>query len=244
MTKLALRLWSPFLALALVATAACSSVTVTPDSLRRASVPQSERDQLVATWTGAVARCNEFLASPYRHALPEGRVVLDDARGMRFESDGRAWPLEVRSTSWGDLVLGFGFQAQERTYGFTVGECPPERDRVADNSLFRDSRGRVMDADLVADLLLHETTHVVSGEGALGFWKSFTYYCEAFFLFRYGPTHSDERRAYGTGEEYHAFIQSVGRTDDVPALLLQQLDDHVARGPTKRCRHETRAIEP
>ena len=232
------------IAVALSATAACSSVAVTPRALREADVPQVEREQLVEGWTSAVERCNEFLASPYRHALPAGRIVLDDARGMRFESDGATWPLEVRCTSWGDFVLWFGFQAQERTYGFTVGECPPERDRVADNALFRDDSGFLMASDSVADLILHEATHVVSGEGALGFWKSTAYYCEAFFLFRYGPTHSDERRAYGTSEEYHAFIQSVGRDDAMPALLLKQLDDHIAAGPTDKCRHETKAVSP
>jgi len=231
-------------ALALLSAAACSSVAVTPRGLRECDVPREEREQLVEKWTDAVARCNEFLASPYRHALPAGQIVLDDASGMRFEYGGKTWPLEVRCTSWGDLVLWFGFQAQERTYGFTVGECPPERDRVADNALFRDEGGHPMESDIVADLILHEATHVISGEGALGFWKSTSYYCEAFFLFRYGPTHSDERRAYGTNEEYHAFIQSVGRTDEMPALLLKQLDDHIAQSPTDSCRHETKAVDP
>jgi hypothetical protein len=220
----ALALQSVLLVAALLSAAACSSVAVTPRGLREADVPQVDREQLVQDWTNAVGRCNEFLASPYRHALPAGRIVLDDASGMRFESDGRTWPLEVRCTSWGDIVLWFGFQAQERTYGFTVGECPPERDRVADNALFRDDSGYLMAPDSVADLILHECTHVVSGEGALGFWKSASYYCESLFLFRYGPTHSDERRAYGTSEEYHAFIQSIGRSDQTPALLLKQLD--------------------
>jgi hypothetical protein len=230
-------------AFALTAATACSAVSVTPDALREARIPPAEREELATTWNDAVARCNEFLASPFRRALPPGTVVLDDARGMSFVGDERTWPLEVRSTSWGDVVLWFGFQAQERTSGFTVGECPPERDRVADNSLFRDSHGFAMSSDIVADLILHEATHVVSGEGALGFWKSFAYYCEALFLFRYGPTHSDERLAYGTNEEYHAFIQSVGRSDTERERLLDQLDAHIAEGAKKSCRHALPAEE-
>ncbi len=229
----------PFAFALVLLAAACSSVSVTPDRLREARVPAPEREQLVRTWTSAVEYCNEFLTSPFRHALPAGRVVLDDSSGMRFEGTDHTWPLEVRSTSWGDLVLWSGFQAQEREYGFTVGECPPERDRVADNSLFRDAHGYAMEADVVAGVILHEATHVVSGEGALGFWKSASYYCEAVFLFRYGPTHSDERLAYGTGEEYDAFIRSVARPVALREQLLAHLNEHMAKGPTKSCRHES-----
>jgi hypothetical protein len=233
--------WLAALSLALLA--ACSSVAVTPSSLRTARVPQAEREGLARTWGDAVSRCNAFLASPYRHALPPGRIELDDAQGMRFVGDAHTWPIEVRCTSWGDFVQFCGFQAQERTYGFTVGECDPERDRVADNGLFRDQNGFAMSPDLVADLILHETTHVVSGEGAIGFWKSAGYYCEAFFLFRYGPTHSDERLAYGTNEEYHAFIQSVDRDAAIGAALLAELEAHVAKCTNERCRHGPKAVK-
>ena len=210
---------------------------MTPERLRGADLPVEERDTLVTTWTDAVARCNEFLASPFRHSLPAGRIELDERRGMRFETGGRTWALGVECTTWGGMALSFGFQAQEDECGFLVGACPPDRDPAADNSLFRTSRGFAMEPDIVADLILHEATHVVHGEGAIGFWKSAGYYAEAIFLFRYGPTHSDERCAYGTGEEYHAFIQGVGRPQEA-ARQLEQLEKHIAAGPKKSCRHD------
>jgi hypothetical protein len=217
---------------------ACSVVPITPAAIRQADAPQADRERAVQTLTAAVARCNEFMASPFRHALPPGHFVLDDVQGLRFETAAGTWPIEIRCTDWGDVVLSFGFQAQEGEGGFTVGEVEPERDRLIDNSLLRDQHGWEMDSDSVADLILHETTHVVSDEGAIGFWKSAGYYVETVFLFRYDRSHSDERRAYSTGEEYHAFIQSVGRGEAETARLLAELDAHIAQASDDTCHHE------
>ena len=218
--------------------AACSVVPITPAAMRQADVPPEDSARAVQTLTDAVATCNDFMASPFRHALPPGRFVLDDAQGLRFEGAAGTWPIEIRCTDWGDFVLSFGFQAQEGEGGFTVGEVEPERDRLIDNSLLRDSHGWEMSSDTVADLILHETTHVVSNEGAIGFWKSFSYYTETVFLFRYDRSHSDERREYSTDEEFHAFIQSVGRGEAATARLLAELDAHIAQATDDTCHHQ------
>ena len=109
---------------------ACRAIVITPQALRTAAVPELERSELARTWTEAVARCNAFQSSPFRHALPPGRFVLDDVQGMRFEGLQGAWPIEVRCTGWGDVVQAFGFVAQEGRGGFTVGDCNPERDQI------------------------------------------------------------------------------------------------------------------
>ena len=220
------------------AIAACSVVPITPAAMRQADVPPADRDHAVQTLTDAVSRCNEFMASPFRHALPPGRFVLDDSQGLRFETATGTWPLEIRCTDWGDVVLSFGFQAQEGEGGFTVGEVEPERDRLIDNSLLRDGNGWELGSDTVADLILHETTHVVSDEGAIGFWQSAGYYVETVFLFRYDRSHSDERRAYSTNEEYHAFIQSAGQGEAETARLLAELGAHIAQASDDTCHHE------
>jgi len=227
--------------LALLATlpgfAACASVVLTPHAMRAADVPIEDRERAVSNYAAAVARCNEFLASPFRHALPAGQYVLDDGQGLFFETAGGTWPIEVRCTGWGDVVQWFGFKAQEGEGGFTVAACPPDRDRAVDNGLLREKHGYEVEPDLVADLILHETTHVVSDEGAIGFWKSASYYLECVFLWRFDRSHSDERRAYSTAEEYHQFIQSVGRGEAETARLLAELEAHIAASTDDACHH-------
>jgi hypothetical protein len=216
---------------------ACTSVVLTPKAMREARVPAMQRDEIVQTWSSAVDHCNAFLASPFRHTLPPGQIVLDDARGMRFVTARGTWPLEVRCTSWGDTVVEFGYAAQEGEGGFTVGACPPDRDRLVDNSLFRTDDGHMLDPDLAAELILHEATHVVYCEGAIGFWKSWGYYLETIFLFRYGADHSDEHRAYSTSEEYESFARAEGRDEEERAELLKRLEAHIAQDATHDCSH-------
>jgi hypothetical protein len=216
--------------------AGCSTVLVTPAAMRAADVPPEARAHAVATLHDAFARCNEFMASPFRHTLPPGTFVLDDARGLSFNSPSGIWPLEIRVTGWGDFFTSLGLCAQEGEGGFTVGSAQPDRDPLVDNTLLRDLNGFEMSPDTVADLILHETTHVVCDEGAIGFWKSAAYYLEAIFCLRVARTHSDEHRAYSTGEEYHAFIQAVGADERLQAWLLAELEKHIATADDD-CRH-------
>jgi hypothetical protein len=216
---------------------ACTSVVLTPQALHEARVPPMQREEIVQTWKSAVDHCNAFLVSPFRHTLPPGNIVLDEARGMRFVTALGTWPLEVRCASWGDTVVEFGYAAQEGKGGFTVGAFPPDRDRRVDNSLFRAQDGRLIDADSMAQLILHEATHVVYCEGAIGFWKSWGYYLETICLFRYGSDHSDEHRAYSTNEEYEYFARAEGRDETARAKLLKQLEDHIADDAKHDCSH-------
>jgi hypothetical protein len=163
--------------------------------------------QAVAHWKAAVALANDFLASPFRKTLPAGRYDLDDD-GMVFSSEGRSWPITIRCTAWGDLCLLTGFSAQERSWGFVVGEQAPGTDRVLDNSFLRDSDGALGAPSDMASLILHETTHVVLRQGTVGFWKGFAYYLEVIFLFRYSD-HSAEQDSYSTTREFAEHLRSL-----------------------------------
>ena len=187
------------------------------------AVSQEERREIVATWREATERANAFLASPYRRTLPAGRYEFDDRDGMRFVTAAGTWPIAVRCTTWGDLCVACGFAAQEREDGFVVGSRGRARDRLVDNSLFVSGWGGWRaSSDGVADLILHETTHVVWREGTVGFWNGVSYYLEALFLFRYA-NHSDERRPNATDEEFGWFA-AAQQPDSIAAHLAQESD--------------------
>lgn len=192
----------------LLALAGCADVAVTPRALLdgdgTTAVPAAEREATLARWREAVALANEFLASSWRRTLPTGRFELDDERGMTFTTPDGGWPIELRCTTWGDLCVASGFAAQERDGGFVVGAAGRERDRRVDNSLFVDESGFDRAPEGIAELLLHETTHVVWREGTVGFWNGFAYYLEAIFLLR-AIEHSAERKAYATTHEFDWF---------------------------------------
>ena len=217
----------------------CSSVELTPESIGKAAVGDDLRRDAVATWREAVALANEFLDSPQRRTLPAGRYEISDDSGMRFVSAAGAWPIAVRCTTWGDVVVDFGFAAQEREWGFVVGEMEPERDRLVDNSLFVAPNGWRKPASDVADLILHETTHVVWREGTIGFWNGVSYYLETIFLFRYS-NHSDERRPNATDEEFSWFwserqLRAGGDAASIAALHAA-IDRHLGEA-RDTCRH-------
>jgi len=230
----------------LLALAACATVEVTPAALRAAHASELARQDTEQIWRDAIALANEFLESPFRRTLPRGRFELDDGRGMSFLSPLGTWPIAVRCNRWGDLCLTFGFAAQEREYGFVVGEREPERDRVLDNSLFAQASDRRSPASAVAELILHETTHVVWREGTVGFWNGVAYYLEAIFLFRYSD-HSGERKANATGEEFDAFF--AGRTwrangDEARAIEAADAFEVHVKGESDSCRHGPFARDP
>lgn len=201
----------------------CASMEVTPRSLRAAAAPAAEREEALARWTEAVALANEFLASDFRRTLPAGGYELHDD-GMIFRSADRAWPIAVRCTAWGDLCLLTGFAAQERSWGFVVGERSPGRDRALDNSLLRDGDGALASPFSMASLILHETTHVVLREGTVGFWKGLAYYLEAVFLFRYDD-HSAEREPHATSGEFAFFHVWRGTDEEYRPVIIQAFED-------------------
>ena len=208
----------------------CAGVELTPAAVERALVEAPAPARAAATWRKAVALANEFLASAQRRTLPEGRIELSDAAGMRFVTSAGTWPIAVRCTTWGDVCLAFGFAAQEREWGFVVGSKEPERDRLVDNSLFVAPGGMRKSASAVAHLILHETTHVVWREGTVGFWNGVSYYLESIFLFRYS-NHSDERRPNATDEEFDWFVneRALRAADDAARLaaLVSYIERHL-----------------
>lgn len=225
--------------LALAPLAGCSGVALTPDSIGASTVAAPLPHDAVATWREAVALANDFLASPWRRTLPAGRLELSDADGMRFVTEQGAWPISVRCTPWGDVIVDFGFAAQEREWGFVVGSMEPGRDRLVDNSLFVAPNGWRKPASDVADLIVHETTHVVWREGTIGFWNGVSYYLETIFLFRYS-NHSDERRPNATDEEFGWFLlarqpEAAGDRSSVDALR-ESIERHLLE-PLDTCRH-------
>ncbi len=213
---------------------ACRSIPVTPVAIETCSAAPEEKERALRRWREAVDLANEFLASPFRRTLPAARYDLGPD-GMRFVAGDRAWPIEVRSTTWGDLVLWAGFQAQEREYGFCVGECLPEEEPLLDHSFFRTSDGGLLEPDSIADLILHETAHVVAREGTIGFWNSLAFYAEAVFLFR-STTHSDEDIPHAVSEEFAFFRTGPGGSAERRDAALSMLEGHLGTGGP-HCRH-------
>ncbi len=213
---------------------ACRSIPITPAAIEACAAAPEAKESALRRWREAVDRANAFLASPFRRTLPEARYDLGPG-GMRFVAGDRIWPIEVRSTTWGDLVLWAGFQAQEREYGFCVGDCPPEKEPLLDHSFFRTADGGLLEPDAIADLILHETAHVVAREGTVGFWNSLAFYAEAVFLFR-STTHSDEDIPHAVSEEFAYFRTGSGGPPGRRGAALSMLEGHLGKGGP-HCRH-------
>lgn len=222
--------------------AGCRSLEITPGALREDPDLHPERALALERWTAAVELANEFLTSSYRRTLPPGRYDLDDG-GMRFVGEHGELPMRVFSTTWGDWVVRTGFRAQERELGFVVGRRPPVRDELVDNSFLRGSDGELAGASSLARLVLHETTHVLYRDGTVGFWNGVAYYLEAIFLLR-SATHSDERSANATSEEFGYFLLEREAEEEYASIYRQAFEEHLAQGPTSRCTHGPVAPDP
>ena len=188
---------------------ACSSPPITPAALRELAPEDPRAEQALELWRQGIELANGFLASEHRTILAPGRIELDET-GMRYVTADDVQPIEVRQTTWGSICLTFGFDAQERSWGFVVGGRG-EGDALYANSLFLDAGDDWRHPALVASLVLHELTHTVEGVGTVGFWKGFAYYMEAIFLFRY-RNHSDERLPYATTEEFLNWVREADRS--------------------------------
>jgi hypothetical protein len=215
----------------------CTSVAITPASVRAAKVPTEETRTSIQRWESAVRIANHFLESPYRRTMPAGKFTLDDD-GMRFQSGSadHTWPVHVRYDVIGQVCVKLGFAAQERTDGFAVGKVPPHRSTVIDNSFFRSRDGKEQPPHVIAGLILHEATHQILRDGTVDVPKSVAYYAEAVFLLR-SRTLTAERRPYATSEEFDRFLKSYGTDAETQARMLREFEEHLAQGPTKWCRH-------
>jgi hypothetical protein len=220
-----------------MALSACCGIHITPDSLRKSAPADAEL--AIGAWLEAVALANEFLASPLRKTLPAGTFELDDQAGMTFVTERGRLPMEVWWTPWGDVTLWTGGAAQEASYGFVVGRRNIEgrtSNRVLDNSFFRGKSGDWHAPSDIAKMILHETTHVVHGVGAFGFWSSISYYLELVFLFR-SSTSSHERAPRATSEEFMWFLLLRGEaSEDVRKVYEMTVQEHLEKGGPN-CEH-------
>lgn len=205
-------------------------------------MPPGEIESATLRWGQAIELANAFLASPWRRTLPAGKFLMKD-EGMVFRSEAGDWPTRVRVTKTGDLLARMGFIAQERSDGFVVGRTPPRRDAAVDNTFLRHLNGKPSSSRSIASLILHETTHGVFREGAVGFWPAVRYYGEAAFTWRY-RTLTGERKAYATSEEFGVFADLRGKDAATQAEALRQFEAHLAEGPTKGCRHGPFSFPP
>jgi len=226
-------------ALLLVQLAACSSI-ITYDSIAESGAPAEIRGRALGLLGSAIEQANGFLSSQQRISLPRGHYQEAEDGTLLFVTDARRWPIRIRHSFGGDLVVWFGFRAQERDDGFVVGSRPPDEHAEIDNSMFRTSDGDWQSAHSIARLILHETAHTVHRHGTVGYWNTLAYYTEAIFLFR-AANHSAERtpRAISVEFEYHRLIRAAEDSGDQDAaeVYRKAFAEHLALG-RENCVHE------
>jgi len=157
--------------------------------------------EVIGRWESAVERANAFLASESNTLMPRGSYELLGS-GLVYRTDQQDWEVTVRNTWFGDFVVFCGFTAQERSWGFVVGEVGDGTDMVA-NSLFVNYFGNPRSVDGMAELILHETAHQVFKVGTLDFPSTLHYYW--FSLFRDHASHPDEAEPNAVSDEFSAF---------------------------------------
>lgn len=188
---------------ALILLSASCGTMITPAAIEESEAIDPEiKSSYLLRWREAVDLANQFLASNRRKTLPFGHYTFDK-EGMHFVTDEQTWPVEVWNTTWGDLVVCFGFAAQEREFGFVVGTRGEGSDLIA-NSFFLDPNGQLRRDWRMAKLILHETTHMVFREGTVGFWNGLWYYLEAIFTLS-SSNHSAEDLPKKTDREFARF---------------------------------------
>ncbi len=180
--------------------ASCSTV-ITPRAVEDSTDwPVSERAEINTRWTKAVRLANDFLQSEDNLSLPNGVIHLHHDSGMSWHHPDGCRPIRVENSWWGDRCVDMGFAAQERSWGFVVGDRG-DGPQVIDHSLFYYTNGMMKSAPHMAELILHETAHMVHGVGTVGFWDSVSYYWHAMFSGG-GREHPAEQLPYATSDEF------------------------------------------
>lgn len=187
----------------------CAAVRVSPAALKASSERKGECAADLKKWREAVQICNLFLDSPYRKTLPKGQIRLTD-QGMEFVADGVVQPTRVRCSDWGDVLVWFDFTAQERSDGFVVGNVKHARNRLIDNSFFKNVDGNDLGNASMAEMTLHEITHTYYHCGTVSFTTGVRYSLEAIFMFHY-RNHSMEKLPFQTSEEFERFVMAQFR---------------------------------
>ncbi|MGK0220291.1 MAG: hypothetical protein ACI9HE_003802 [Planctomycetota bacterium] len=207
---------------------ACSTL-ITPSAIRASGAPLDLVSQTIKLYDQALLDANRFLASEHNLTLPLARYELAQNGTLVFVTGSERWPIRIRNSIAGELVLAVGFRAQERDDGFVVGSRPPDRYAAIDNSMFRLPDGSFHDADGVADLLLHETAHTFHGKGTVGYWNTLCYYAEVVFTWR-TVNHSAEHLPNATSREYaiHRAIIAARAAQNAPRLgwLEKLFEEH------------------
>lgn len=187
--------------------AGCGTL-VTPDAVREADWPAEEKVELDRRWHEAVRLANAFLASADNKSLPHGRICLHDDVGMKWHDPPDCRPLRVKNTWWGDLCVWSGFAAQERSWGFVVGDRGDGPQAVA-HSLFYADGGAMKPPVFIAELVLHELAHMVHHEGTVDFFHTVGYYWQAIWHGG-GREHPAEQLPYATSDEFMNWAISAG----------------------------------
>ena len=167
------------LLLAALGGVSCSTL-ISPEAILDAPELTDEvKTEVIVRWETAVERANAFLLSEHNTLMPRGSYELLGS-GLVFRTEQQDWEVTIRNTWFGDVVVASGFVAQERSWGFVVGEVGEGEDIVA-NTLFLTNQGGTRSADAMASLILHETAHQVFEVGTLDFFKTMHYYWFSLF---------------------------------------------------------------
>jgi len=179
----------------------CSTL-VSPEAIMDSPDLSDEiKADVIERWESSVERANAFLLSDSNTLMPQGSYELLGS-GLVFRTETQDWEVTIRNTWFGDVVVASGFTAQERSWGFVVGEVGEGEDIVA-NSLFVTSFGNPRSADGMAELILHETAHQVFDVGTLDFTGTLHYYW--YSLFENHSGHPDEKMPNAVSREFSQF---------------------------------------
>jgi len=194
-------------ALAPLLLVACATM-VTPRAIVESDWPEDERRELIGRWSAAVTLANAFLASEANASLPRSlSYSLDRGTGMTLHCTCGAFrPVHVANSWWGDLCVWSGFAAQERSWGFVVGDRGDGPQAVG-HSMFYYSWGPMKASEDIAELILHETAHMVHGVGTVGFLAGIGYYWNTMFHGG-GREHPAELLPYSTSDEFLQWLQT------------------------------------
>ena len=193
------------LSVLLLLAASCSTV-ITPTAVLESELPVEQKLELNARWESGVQLANAFLASDQNDSLPAGWISLLPDEGMYWHHPDGCREIRVENTWWGDRCVGMGFAAQERSWGFVVGDRG-DGPQVTHNSLFFYVNQTMKHPADIAELVLHEAAHMIHHEGTVGFFAGLSYYWHAMFHGG-GREHPAELLPYTTSDEFHAWFAS------------------------------------
>ncbi len=187
--------WFPVV---LGALGACGTL-ISPQQLEQAELPAVQKEELGQRWDRAVELANGFLDSAANRALQDCHYQLQP-QGMVLTTPQGPVPVQIRCTPWGSLVVWSGFEAQERSWGFVVG-ARGDGPAVAANSFFLRSDGQARPAWMMAELILHETTHQLHHVGTVSWLRGAVYYIQA-LSYGGGREHPQEALPYQVSADF------------------------------------------